>query len=87
MSYNPDTTPSYPIQRGLIFGAKCPISHTEFLNLTEGAIDDTIRNESLVALQKAHTHGIIVAQDAAAGRPRDLSVEDRRKLWLSENPE
>lgn len=93
MSFNPDTVPSSVVKRGDVFGAKCPITHVEFLNLTavgdppREQVDPSKTMDELVAAQKRHTAETIYNMDGGSvGQhvPRNLSVDDRRRLWLSE---
>lgn len=62
-------TPEYfPIKRGLISGAKCPISGVEFVkfNATKAEL------ETLITECQAHTRAIMYAQDGDEPKYRDL---------------
>lgn len=62
-------TPEYfPIKRGLISGAKCPISGVEFVkfNATKAEL------EALIAECQSHTRAIIYTQDGDEPKYRDL---------------
>jgi hypothetical protein len=89
-SFNPDTVPSFPVHRANVFGAKCPITGQEFLNLSEVdgrlTVDPAKAMSELVAAQKAHTHAIAYAQDLENGSlvPKNRSIAERKALYESE---
>lgn len=72
--------PYLPVKRGLIAGAKCPISDREFVAFSP----TKTQLEALIAECMTHTSQIIAEQDGVAGpgqaRP-DRQMSDRRNLY------
>lgn len=68
---NPDY---FPIKRGLISGAKCPISGTEFVKFNATKAE----YEVLIAECQAHTRAIMYAQDGDEPKHRDLVDRQNR---------
>lgn len=67
--------PYFPVKRGLISGATCPISGVEFVkcNATKAEL------EALIAECQKHTASIMYQQDGPEPKYRDLS--DRQNLY------